>query len=411
MPPAILAQTGVPRKRHATGVCLQERPSAPYSWSSFKAEPSNEDLESRSADLLRPREMHSRILLLVFALGVDSHRPELPPPVQEEISVDAVMNYLDPIPRPLLGIMSKTMPIYDARNSTAIFSLEKNGFQMSDMDLDGVPCTSMDVLRDAAMRSKIADRATAVLKREIPAASHIIPFDVKVRQGGMLSPLVPVGLRAFPAGEAPPANGSVYGPAASTCKVIHGDYAKNSAMARVRAMGTSPGPTGETLLKPEQREALLQGECNFWFVNVWGNLAEQPLRRDPLALLDQRTLNSEDTFAWTQRGSSGAGVCDGFSKGAPEEIVEESRGVRFSPRHRWYYWSNMSRQEALIFKTYDSAEDSSPQVCFHSAFVHPSTPEAAPGRQSYEVRSLVVLASKAHVQSDSGPQPSTACTA
>ncbi|CAE7771768.1 asaB [Symbiodinium sp. CCMP2592] len=316
---------------------------------------------------------------------------ELPPPAQEDISVEAMLNYLDPNPRPLLGMASETMPIYDARNSTAIFfSLEKNGFQMSDMDLDGVPCTSMEVLKDAGI-SKITDRVTAVLKREIPSASHIIPFDVKVREGGMLSPLVPHALRAFPAGEAPPANGSVYGPAASPCKVVHGDYTHNSAMARVMAISMLPGPTGETLLKPEQRKALLQGECNFWFVNVWGNLAEQPLRRDPLALLDQRTLNSEDTFAWTQRGSSGAGVCDGFSKGAPEEIVEESRGVRFSPRHRWYYWSNMSRQEALIFKTYDSAEDSSPQVCFHSAFVHPSTPETAPGRQSYEVRSLVVI--------------------
>ncbi|CAE7771805.1 unnamed protein product [Symbiodinium sp. CCMP2592] len=104
-----------------------------------------------------------------------------------------MLNYLDPNPRPLLGMVSETMPIYDARNSTAIFSLEKNGFQMSDMDLD----------EDAAI-DKIRGRAMAVPKREIPSASHIIPFDAKVREGGMLSALVPAGLRAFPAGEAPP---------------------------------------------------------------------------------------------------------------------------------------------------------------------------------------------------------------
>lgn len=91
-------------------------------------------------------------------------------------------------------------------------------------------------------------------------------------------------------------------------------------------------------------------------------------------------------------------VCDGRSVplsgliymdsvvGEPGTIGEriESRLCRYDPQHRWYYLSNMTPEDLLVFKGFDSA---SPEAmnAMHSAIVEPHAGEAN-ARGSIEAR-------------------------
>lgn len=59
---------------------------------------------------------------------------------------------------------------------------------------------------------------------------------------------------------------------------------------------------------------------------------------------------------------------------------------RYSPNHRWWYFSNMHRDEVVLLKFHDSDET---KVCRvpHTAFHDPSFPDANP-RASIEVRTI-----------------------
>ena len=54
------------------------------------------------------------------------------------------------------------------------------------------------------------------------------------------------------------------------------------------------------------------------------------------------------------------------------------------------YFPAMRRDEALVFKVYDSARDGRPRFTAHTSFVDPTTPADAPPRQSIEVRTLAL---------------------
>ena len=49
----------------------------------------------------------------------------------------------------------------------------------------------------------------------------------------------------------------------------------------------------------------------------------------------------------------------------------------------------MTRDEALVFKVYDSMVDNPVRWTAHTAFVNPTAPPDAPQRESIEIRSFV----------------------
>ena len=59
--------------------------------------------------------------------------------------------------------------------------------------------------------------------------------------------------------------------------------------------------------------------------------------------------------------------------------------------HRWYYPDRMTRDEALIFKVFDSADDGRARFTAHSAVQIPGQAPGTPRRESCEVRALVVF--------------------
>jgi len=68
--------------------------------------------------------------------------------------------------------------------------------------------------------------------------------------------------------------------------------------------------------------------------------------------------------------------------------VGETYHLTFNPSHRWYYFPEMQRNEALVFKCYDSKRDGRSRFSAHSAFEDPNSPPDAPPRESIEIRTL-----------------------
>jgi hypothetical protein len=139
---------------------------------------------------------------------------------------------------------------------------------------------------------------------------------------------------------------------------VHNDYTEWSGPQRVRD------------LLPDEADALLARR--FAIVQVWRPL--KTVQRDPLAIADARSLDAKDFVAAERR--------------FPDRVGEIYQ-FQFNPHHCWYYFPQMKREEALVFKVYDSATDGRARWGAHTAFEDPSSDASAPARESIEVRALV----------------------
>jgi hypothetical protein len=93
----------------------------------------------------------------------------------------------------------------------------------------------------------------------------------------------------------------------------------------------------------------------------------------PLALCDARTFSDADLIA---------------SDLVYPHVRGETSSVAYDPRHRWYYFSAMQPDEAVLIRVHDSAEDGRARLSFHTSFENPAA-AGAPPRESIEVRALV----------------------
>jgi len=106
--------------------------------------------------------------------------------------------------------------------------------------------------------------------------------------------------------------------------------------------------------------------------NVWRSISLPP-QDAPLAVCDQRTVEP-----------------DHFVEGAVVDAADPSQvapytGSTYSAGQKWYYFSNMNPDEALVFKGVDTAI-AEPLGCLHSAFDHPCPGPNAVPRSSVECR-------------------------
>jgi hypothetical protein len=108
---------------------------------------------------------------------------------------------------------------------------------------------------------------------------------------------------------------------------VHNDYTEWSGPQRVRE------------ILPDEAERLLAHR--FAIIQVWRAI-NQPIQKNPLAIADARSLAAADLIAAERR--------------YPHRVGETYQ-VRYSPEHRWFYFPEMRRDEALVFKVYDSLQD------------------------------------------------------
>jgi pimeloyl-ACP methyl ester carboxylesterase len=142
--------------------------------------------------------------------------------------------------------------------------------------------------------------------------------------------------------------------------VIHNDYTDASAEKRLR-----------DLLPAAEAEERLKGR--FAIVNVWRSIAGT-VENSPLACCDAATIDAADLVASERRA---------------KDRIGELELVSWNPAHRWYYYPEMSRSEALLIKTFDSARDGRARRSIHTAFSNPLAAPDAPARESIESRVLV----------------------
>jgi hypothetical protein len=143
---------------------------------------------------------------------------------------------------------------------------------------------------------------------------------------------------------------------------VHNDYTAGSALRRVRDV--VPAEDAERLLRHRIVE-----------VNVWRPI-RGPLQTMPLAVLDARSLGPGDLVA-----------CDLIYRDRVGEIYY----VAHRPQHKWYYFPDMRREEALLLKCFDT-DASVTRFGAHAAFQHPRTPASGPPRESIEARTFAFFA-------------------
>jgi hypothetical protein len=110
--------------------------------------------------------------------------------------------------------------------------------------------------------------------------------------------------------------------------------------------------------------------------NIWRAISPPP-QDIPLAICDAASVAAGDTVV-------ADAVFDYYDR---PEWSAESTLVHYNPAHRWHYFSNMTRDEALLFVTKDS-DPARPHHVPHSAFDDPSCPDGVPTRASIEMRAI-----------------------
>jgi hypothetical protein len=139
---------------------------------------------------------------------------------------------------------------------------------------------------------------------------------------------------------------------------VHNDYTEWSAPQRVRD------------ILPDEAEELLQRR--FAFIQVWRPI-RHPVETYPLAMADAQTLSPADMIVSERRAPGRVG---------------QTYAIRYNPAHKWYWFPRMQREEAYVFKVFDSMKDGRARWTAHTAFEDPTTPPHARPRESIEIRTM-----------------------
>jgi hypothetical protein len=138
----------------------------------------------------------------------------------------------------------------------------------------------------------------------------------------------------------------------------HNDYTEWSGPQRVRD------------LVPDEAEELLKRR--FAIVQVWRPI-RHPVETHPLAICDARSISFDDFVISERRYPNRIG---------------QTYAITYNPAHRWFWLPRMRRDEALVFKVYDSMKDGRARWSAHTAFDDPTSPPHARPRESIEIRTL-----------------------
>ena len=233
-------------------------------------------------------------------------------------------------------VESRPMRIRDGRPLVGQLSFEQHGFALVEHE------TQVADFFDKGQLPVVYYPEIEALVKQVSGAQRVVVFDYTLRSGDATER------------DAQQIREPVL--------LVHNDYTERSGPQRVRE------------LLPDEAEALLQHR--FAVIQVWRAI-NQPVQRNPLAIADARSLAPRDLIVAERRYTHRVG-----------EIYR----VGYNPDHAWFYFPRMRRDEALVFKVYDSETDGRARFTAHTSFNDPTTPPDAPPRQSIEVRTLAFFA-------------------
>jgi len=224
------------------------------------------------------------------------------------------------------------MPVYNGRDIVDRLSLEREGFILVKHE------TKVKNFYDEDEIRLVYYKETEELVKLSSGARRVFVFDHTLRS----------------ADSATREEKNINGPVRNA----HNDYTEWSGPQRVRD------------LLPSEAEELLKHR--FAVVQTWRPI-NKPVQREPLAIADARSIGTDELIP--------------SARVYPDRRGEVYHST-FNPRHRWYYFPNMQRNEAMVFKTFDSMKDGRARWTAHCAFDDPTSPPDAPPRESIEMRTL-----------------------
>lgn len=264
-------------------------------------------------------------------------------------------------------LIDRQRSVENIRGKESNFSTDTSGFAVYNY-----PAKEKSFTDDQVVRDGYYAEVEQLLRDKLPGIKKVVIFDHTIRRREKASPRQPV-------------------------QQVHVDQTPNAAAVRVRRH-----------LPAEEAEELLKGR--YQIINVWRPI-QNPASDFPLAVVDWRSTTPSDfvkvDLLYPKRDATN-GVQDDDDRGKevlPDptsasstegyEVKGETYGVQPSENHKFYYYKDMTPDEVMFIKCFDSYSqvnggkkglaDSTP----HTAFVDPQTPADAPGRQSIEVRCLV----------------------
>lgn len=227
----------------------------------------------------------------------------------------------------------RNVEIHNARKTTTDFDLDKEGFRLVSQ-----PTEVADFHDRDQVASLYHEEVAAMLRRET-GAMRVEIFDDTLRTSSV-SQQKRHGIR-------------------EPAEIVHNDYTARSGVKRLHD------------LFPDEADTL--SRRRFAIINVWRSIAGS-IQDNPLVLCDATSVGEDELISVERR---------------TEERIGELQVAIHNDRQRWYYYPEMQMDEALIFKTFDSASDGRARFTIHSSFEDPTAPADAPPRQSIETRCLV----------------------
>ena len=265
-------------------------------------------------------------------------------------------------------LIERKRSVENVRGQESKFGTDVSGFAVYNY-----PAKEKDFTDDKKVREGYYAEVEALLREKLPGVKKVVIFDHTIRRREKASPRQPV-------------------------QQVHVDQTPGAAAVRVRRH-----------VPEEEAEELLKGR--YQIINVWRPIA-RTASDFPLAVIDWRSTSPEDfvkvDLLYPKRSDTN-GVDDGDDRGKevlPDpnsfdstvgyEIKGETYAVAPNDNHKFFYMKDMTPEEVMFIKCFDSRSQVIPggkkglaDATPHTAFVDPQTPEDAPGRQSIEVRCLV----------------------
>jgi hypothetical protein len=228
--------------------------------------------------------------------------------------------------------------IADMRPIADDLELDRQGFT-----LEKHQTAVADLYDDDAVTSTYYDEVVELVKQAV-GATKVVIFDHTRRSDSGAGAANKDGAR---------------GPASR----VHVDYTSGSGPKR-----------GNDALGAGEVEAILARGGRIVQVNVWRPITG-PVQRAPLALADAESIAPDALLATDQ---------------VFPDRVGEIYQLAHQPGQRWYWAPEMTRDEVLLIKGWDT-KDGVSKYTPHGAFQIPDQDPSAPPRESIEVRTFAVI--------------------
>ena len=225
------------------------------------------------------------------------------------------------------------MTVRNGRPLRHTFKLDTHGFVFVDHH------TQVKDFTDEAERARVYDLEVQALIKKHSGASEVLVFDHTIRVG---DEQVQKALDARP-----------------PVKGVHNDYTETSAPRRLREIVGD----AQAERRFSKRWAIIQ---------VWRPI-RHPVESFPLAICDARSVSFDDLVISERRYPSRVG---------------QTYAITYNPAHKWFWFPRMRREEAIVFKVFDSLKDGRARWTAHTAFDDPTAPPNARPRESIEIRTL-----------------------